>query len=168
MEPVAIAGTNDVSRALQAQAAVDSAFAHDRRGNDRRRGPTPFVSRYTLLGGRREGDRRLAATENQYVDRYEPWLVAVLVAIGALCALDAVFTLLYLQKGGSEANPLMARAIEWGPVEFMVLKCAVTNLGLLVLCVHKNFRYVKAIVCGLLGIYGLLFAYHLWLAAVVP
>ena len=148
-----------------ASGTIDSA---NRRGGDRRQGPTPIFSRHTFLGGRRQGDRRLAGSPNQYVDRYEAWLVGALVAISALCALDAVFTLLYIQKGGSEANPVMAAVIEWGPRPFLILKCVVTNLGLMILCLHKNFRYVKAVIGSLLGVYGLLLVYHLWLAAMVP
>lgn len=141
--------------------------SHDRRGTDRRKRPTPILSRYAILGGRREGDRRLPGTSNQYVDRYETWLVAALVAISALCALDAVMTLLYIQKGGSEANPVMAAVIEWGPRPFLIIKCVVTNLGLVILCLHKNFRYVKSVIATLLGIYSALLVYHLWLAATV-
>lgn len=140
---------------------------HERRGEDRRQRPTPMLSRYAILGGRRQGDRRLPGSPNQYVDRYETWLVAALVAISALCALDAVMTLLYIQKGGSEANPVMAAVIEWGPRPFLILKCVVTNLGLVILCLHKNFRYVKAVINTLLAIYSLLLVYHLWLAATV-
>ncbi len=138
----------------------------ERRSDERRVAPTPMLSRFSLLGGRRQGDRR-HGNANQYVDRYEVWVAAAMVTIGALCALDAVFTLLYLQKGGTEANPIMAAVIDWGPRPFLVLKCLVTNLGLLILCMHKNFRYVKPVIGGLLGIYIALFGYHLWLAAMV-
>jgi len=132
-----------------------------------------MLSRFTLFGGRRAGDRRDeaavggGATAATYVDVYEPWLAASLVAIGSLCALDAVFTLIYLQKGGSEANPLMDYLIGWGPQTFVIVKCGITNVGLLVLCLHKNFRHVKKVIGGLLFLYSALLLYHLYLAAVV-
>jgi hypothetical protein len=152
--------------------APRAALRPDRRGPDRRERPTPMLSRYTLLGGRRAGDRRgEAAAETAqsatYVDVYEPWLAAALVAIGALCALDAIFTLLYLQRGGSEANPLMDRLIDCGPFTFVLVKCGITNLGLLVLCLHKNFRHVKSVIAALLVLYAALLLYHLYLAAAV-
>ncbi len=143
------------------------ASASDRRGRDRRSRPTPLLSRYALLGGRRAGERRDIGSANIYVDRYEPALAAVLVAIGLLCVLDAFFTLLYIQKGGEELNPVMAAVIEWGPTPFVAFKCAVTDLGLVVLCVHKNFKFVKPVIGVLLGIYLALFAYHLYLVAIV-
>lgn len=126
-----------------------------------------MFSRYTLFGGRRAGDRRRGPIMSPYVDRYGVGLGAALVTVGILCALDAVFTLLYLQKGGSEANPVMAEVIEWGPRTFVLIKCGITNLGLIVLCLHKNFRYVGAVIASILGMYSALFLYHLYLSAVV-
>jgi len=126
-----------------------------------------MFSRYALFGGRRVGDRRRGGGENTYVDVYEPWLAGALVAIGVMCALDAVFTLLYIQKDGQEANPLMAALIDMGPRTFVLVKCSVTNVGLCVLCLHKNFRFVKPVIGALFAIYSLLFAYHLYLAAIV-
>ena len=156
-----------MARAVEARPASQFDDSADRRGDDRRQRPTPILSRYSLVGGRRTGDRRAVAGADGYVDRYEPWLAASLVAIAALCAFDAVFTLLYIQKGGSEANPIMAEVIEWGPRPFLLLKCLITNVGLVVLCLHKNFKYVKQVIGALLGIYGALLVYHLWLAAMV-
>ena len=156
-----------MARLVAAPTSSKLAEMNERRATDRRQKPTPILSRHSLLGGRRVGDRRIEGSPNQYVDRYESWLVGALVAISALCAFDAVFTLLYIQKGGSEANPVMAAVIEWGPRPFLILKCVVTNLGLAILCLHKNFRYVKSVICVLLAIYSLLLVYHLWLAAMV-
>ena len=156
-----------MARALEARLPDHARATGERRGPDRRQRPTPLFSRYTFFGGRRASDRRRSDVSSGYVDRYEAWLAAALVTIAALCALDAVFTLLYIQKGGSEANPIMAAVIEWGPQPFLVLKCVVTNVGLLVLCLHKNFKYVKQVIGALLGIYGALLVYHLYLAAMV-
>ncbi len=156
-----------MARAIPVRLPSQVSAAMERRGADRRRRPTPALSRYSLFGGRRAADRRGVASDAVYVDRYEPWLAAALVAIAALCAFDAVFTLLYIQKGGSEANPVMAAVIEWGPRPFLIVKCLITNVGLVVLCLHKNFRYVKQVIGALLGVYGALLLYHLWLAAMV-
>lgn len=152
--------------------AVSTARPHavsvERRGRDRRAQATPMFSRFALFGGRRAGDRRTHATVNQYVDRYPVEIAVALVAIGLLCALDAVFTLLYVQKGGGEANPIMAVLLDRAtPTQFLVLKCLVTNLGLLVLCVHQNFRFVRTVIRSLLFVYAGLFAYHIYLAATV-
>ena len=154
---------------VDAEPAAVQSSASDRRSGDRRARATPMLSRYTLFGGRRVGDRRTPDSADQYVDRYPAGLAVGLVSIGVLCALDAVFTLLYLQKvPGGEANPLMAALIDGGgPTSFIVLKCAITNLGLIVLCMHKNFRLVRPVIAGLFAIYAGLFGYHIYLAATV-
>ena len=152
-----------------AQAEPIFGAVSDRRGPDRRRRATPMLSRHTLFRARRAADRRTPGSPDQYVDRYPAGLAVALVAIGMLCALDAVFTLLHLQRGGAEANPIMDAL--WrgaGPTSFLVLKCLVTNVGLLVLCLHKNFRFVKPVIAVLLFVYALLFAYHIYLAATFP
>ena len=151
-----------------AEALNDPMSASDRRGRERRRRRTPALSWYSLRGGRRAGERRGADSSGLYVDRYSAPLAAALVSIGALCALDAVFTLLYLQKGGTEANPIMEALIDRaGPRAFLVLKCLVTNLGLFVLCLHKNFPLVKQVIVGLVAVYGTLFLYHIYLATTI-
>ena len=49
--------------------------------------------------------------------------------------------------GGASAGIAMTALA--GPQTFVLVKCAVTNFGLLVLCLHKNFRWVKPIVASL-------------------
>jgi len=155
--------------AAEAAVVVPPSAGSDRRSDDRRARATPILSRYTLFGGRRVGDRRSADSADQYVDRYPAGLAVAFVTIGVLCALDAVFTLLYLQKvPGGEANPIMAALIDGaGPTYFVLLKCAITNVGLVVLCMHKNFRFVKPVIAALLAVYTALFMYHIYLAATV-
>ncbi len=155
---------------MDAAGTVPSATTQtgERRTGDRRRRPTPLLSRYTLFGGRRLGDRRGGGAAGSYVDRYSPGLAVSLVAVGVLCALDAVFTLLYLQKNGTEANPIMDALIHaTGARTFVVVKCLVTNVGLVVLCAHKNFPLVRAVIGGLLAVYSALFVYHIYLATTV-
>jgi len=94
-------------------------------------------------------------------------MMALLVAITGLCILDALFTLLYIQRGGSELNPLMDAAISAGVVPFLAVKCGLTLLGIAFLCLHKNFRFVKAILVGVLVLYTALFGYHVYLSTVV-
>jgi len=136
-----------------------------RREADRRVRPTRMFSRYTLIG-RRGRFRRGEERGNAYVDRYSPKMMAALVTIVVLCVLDALFTLLYLQRGGSELNPIMAAAIEVGVVPFLLIKNGLTILGVLFLCLHKNFRLVKPLIGGILVLYLLLLFYHLYLTRV--
>lgn len=139
----------------------DMASSEQRIGVDRRAKPTPMVSRYWLRGRRKQG-RRDGETENIYVDRYstlETWLV---VGVLVLSVLDMVFTILHLNDGGHEANPIMAWMLALGgqPL-FVAVKLLSTAVGLFVLLVHVRFRKVK----GLLGLafvlYLGIFVFHL-------
>jgi hypothetical protein len=136
------------------------------RGADRRRRPTPIVSRYILVG-RRRGFRRDGEGLNAYVDRHGWRIAATLVGILVLCVLDALFTLLCIQKGGGELNPLMRRAIEAGVGPFIAIKCGLTIAGIIFLALHKNFRFVRGVIGGVFFFYALLLGYHLYLASIV-
>jgi hypothetical protein len=125
-----------------------------------------MLSRY-LFVGRRSSFRRDGETPNRYVDRYGPGMIAVMTAIFAMCVLDAIFTLVYIQNGGAEANPVMAVMIEAGVFPFYAVKCGMTIVGILFLCLHKNFRMVKVLIGAVLVLYTALLGYHLYLAALL-
>ena len=61
----------------------------------------------------------------------------------------------------------MARAIEYGVIPFLAIKCGLTGLGVLFLCIHKNFRWVKVLISSVLLIYIVLLGYHIYLTTVV-
>ena len=152
---------------IQEETLSDLSLGDEQRTeNDRRRRPTPMLSRYSFFG-RRFGCRRTGEAANAYVDRYGNMMLGILVAIFFLCRLDAIFTLLYIQRGGAELNPVMRAAIDAGVIPFFLLKCGLTLPGIVFLCIHKNFRHVRAILVGVLLVYTALFGYHLYLAALI-
>ena len=137
--------------------------AVDRRGSDDRR------SRRTRPWGnpfgwkRRESGRRAGEQQNYFVDRYHKRDTAMLVAILVLNLLDAFLTLIHIERGGAEANPLMDRLLDAGNETFLFHKAAVVGSLLLVLVVHKNFAIARRAMWIILGVYSLLFVYHLTL-----
>lgn len=133
------------------------------RGPDRRKRPTPRFSRYALYGGRRKQPRRGEELEGSFVDLYgtRVWLLVMWVAL--LNVADSFFTLIHLQNGGSEANPVAAAMLLTGTVPFVLLKSGVIAVALLVLCVHKNFRLARAGLWIAASTYTLLLCYHLLL-----
>ena len=137
-----------------------------RSGGDRRRCATSPFSRFALMG-RRSGARRSGEGRNTYVDRYSGRTMGLLVLIAGLCVLDALFTLLYLQQGGAELNPLMDAAIRAGTVPFIVIKCGLTFAGITFLCLHKNFRFVRTLMLSVLIIYVALIGYHYYVASLI-
>ncbi len=135
---------------------------------DRRRRPTPMISRYALFGGRRRAPRRLAEAEGAYVDRHGVGVGVLVLAVLALNVFDGFFTLYYMSFGGQEANPVVDALIEWGQRPFLFIKCVGTGLALAFLVLHKNYRLGRVgLVCALLLYSGIL-AYHGWLWRDLP
>src|SRR5262245_61878623 len=128
---------------------------------DRRRRPTPWMSRYWLTG-RRRGARRASEAVGQYVDRYRWSEWALVLGILALCIADYWLTLEIVKAGGSEANPLMEMLLAKGHGVFGLVKIGVTLLGVLFLLIHIRFRRVNGVTQVLLMLYCLLMLWHLW------
>jgi hypothetical protein len=149
-----------------ADAALPSAWPDaDRRGlSDRRHRPTPFWSAF-LGPRRRHGGRRHGETDRTYVDRFTRQDIVLVVAILVLNVLDALFTLVWLQRGGSEGNPIMAWILELGNSAFLIQKTFVVGLWLMLLVVHKNFRLARVGLWALAIVYSLLVLYHVALIA---
>ena len=124
-------------------------------------------STYTILGGRRKGGRRMLETANLYVDRYPFSIGLLLLGIFFLNCMDAVFTLLHLQRGGEEANPFMALALEFGPQAFFFIKSGITAGCLFFLLFHIRFLYVRKVFAAVFGIYSCVFGYHLYLNTLI-
>lgn len=139
-----------------------------RRRNDRRQRPTTFWG--SLFGPRRRvGGRRGGEGQNTYVDRYRKNDVLLLAAIFGLNIADALFTLIWVKRGGSEANPVMDWFLQQGDWVFLGQKCLVVGLWLVILVIHKNFQMARVGLWCLLVLYGSIFLYHIFLqAAGVP
>jgi hypothetical protein len=85
--------------------------------------------------------------------------LAVLICVGSL--LDALLTLLHLEGGGSEANPLMYIALAHGTTLFVILKISITCVATWFLAVHQQFPLAYRGLHGLALGYGAILAYHL-------
>lgn len=137
----------------------------DRRADDdRRHQPTPILSRF-WLSGRRRGARRRGEGTNIYVDKYTATELTLVFGILLLSVLDMYFTLVHLDAGGTEANPVMAAFLEWGGYPlFKLVKLATTFLGLAILLVHVRFRKVRTLLGVAFLIYFGVFIFHIYLA----
>lgn len=132
-----------------------------RQRTDRRKRSTFWDS---LRYGRRKGARREGEGQDTYVDqptRHVTMLVSVILACSIL---DALLTLLYIQRGGGEANPIMALAIDSGMTTFVAIKMVLTAFGAIMLAIHQNFRLGSQGLYGMAFIYMALLFYHaiLW------
>jgi hypothetical protein len=73
-----------------------------------------------------------------YVDEYTPRLVIPILLILLLSMLDALFTLVLIDNGAVEINPLMAFYLEVGPGVFLTVKYVLTCLSLFVLLMFSH------------------------------
>ncbi len=122
----------------------------DRRGlQDRRRQPTPGLSRYVFFGRRRIFRRKCDRQKGGYVDRYSSGLFFILVLILGLNMLDALFTTAILDMGGWEVNPIAAAMIDLYGGGFWIWKFGIVSTSLVLLCLHSKFRPVKAVLVGI-------------------
>jgi hypothetical protein len=137
----------------------------DRRGHaDRREQPTSPWAAFLGLRRRRHG-RRDGEGHDIYVDVFHRGDVALLVGIFVLNIFDALFTLIWLRRGGAEGNPVMLWVLEIGDWAFLAQKCFVVGLWLLLLVAHKNFRLARLGLWTAASFYTLLIGYHLVLIA---
>jgi len=126
---------------------------------DRRTRPTSFGSVFRPTG-LRIGFRRRGEALNQYVDCLPERVTVLALSVVVLSVLDAIFTLLHLQEGGREINPIMDLALFTGVPVFLCVKTGLTNLGVIFLAMHQNFPLGRASLRVTAGGYALLILYH--------
>ena len=133
------------------------------RSGDRRSGPTPRFSRYSLWGGRRRGARRGAEEDDTFVDLYGRRLFILVLWIALMNVGDSFFTLVHLQAGGVEINPVARLLLATGRWNFVFVKSILIGVALVVLAVHKNFHLARIGLWTAAGTYTCLVGYHLLL-----
>ncbi|MGA2467236.1 MAG: DUF5658 family protein [Thermodesulfobacteriota bacterium] len=116
---------------------------------DRRKRPTPALSRFTLWGQRMTFRREEDKKRGGYVDRYSSGLLFLLILVVGLNVLDVLFTMMILDNGGWEINPVVRSVIEVYGDGFWAWKFAIVSVPLILLCLHSKFRMVLTIILGI-------------------
>jgi hypothetical protein len=130
---------------------------------ERRKRPTPGLSRYTF-GGRRKGFYKESDHQKGgYIDHYSSKLFIVLVTILGLNVLDVILTMVILEHRGFELNPLVRSAIEVYGDRFWVWKYGIVSSCLLLLCLHIKFKGVKTMIILICSIYFTVVLYQIFL-----
>jgi Domain of unknown function (DUF5658) len=126
-----------------------------RQQGDRRARTTTFWS-ILRFRGRRKGFRRAGEAYKAYVDCPSQRVVMLVFFVLGASALDALCTLLFIQKGGREANPVMAVVLSYGHGPFVGIKMALTGISAWVLAAHHYFplasRGLYMLVAGYVGL----------------
>lgn len=141
----------------------------NRCSSDRRRKPTsPWAAVFGQ--GQRIRNRRTREHYQQYfVDRFPFRALAWILLLLTLSIFDAFMTLLLLEQGCEEVNPVMEYLINQGPLSFLVGKYILTAAGIPVLLIFKNhFLFGTKLRVGYMipifvTMYLFLFSYQCWL-----
>jgi hypothetical protein len=131
--------------------------------NDRRRQPTPVLSRFTLQGRRKSLRRKEDQERGGYVDRYGSGLFFLIVLIAGLNILDALFTLMILEDGGLEMNPIVRNTIQIYGDKFWIWKFAMVSVPLILLCLHNKFRLAIPALLGISAVYMTVVLFQIFL-----
>ena len=115
------------------------------------------------MGGRRASVRRPGEREASYVDRYRSLVVFAALWVALMNIGDSYFTLVHLQSGGIELNPVAAGLLKTGRLGFVFWKSLMITLALIVLVLHKNFWMARLGLAVSAAGYTCLNLYHLTL-----
>ena len=94
--------------------------------------------RHLMFGNRQQARRQSDRNRILYFDRYNKTLFRLIVLILFFSVADAFLTLLLIDYGAIELNPLMAFYLDLGPLLFVTVKYALTSLSLFVLLVYSK------------------------------
>ena len=130
---------------------------------ERRKQPTPALSRYTFLGERKRFRRKIDQQKGGYVDRYSSRLFFFLTLIVGLNVLDAFFTMIVIELNGVEMNPIVLSVMHLYGNNFWIWKFALVSFCLILLCLHIRFRRVKVAVVSISFVYLAVVLYQILL-----
>ena len=130
---------------------------------DRRKQPTPIISRFTFWGRRKTFRRKKEQERGGYIDRYHSGLLILISLAVGLNVLDALFTMMILDDGGWEINPVVRSVIQLYGDRFWVWKFGIVSFPLTLLCLHSKFRLVIPIILGLTAISVTVILYQIFL-----
>ena len=131
--------------------------------SDRRKQSTQGLSRYTFFGRRRKFRRKTDQERGGYTDRYSAGLFFVLILIVGLNILDSFFTMIILDHGGWEVNPIVGCVIQQCGDKFWIWKFAIVSISLILLCLHSNFGRVRTLINCVAFIYIAVVLYQMFL-----
>lgn len=138
-----------------------------RHGGDRRMRPTPMFSRHSLRGQRVRIRRDTDFLRGRYVDRSTGRHLLLILVMLLFVTLDAMSTLVILDQGGTEVNPLMNATLQRGVGWFLLVKLGPLPLAFALLSVHRYFRWVRLALGLLVAIYGVLMLWHVGLLVTI-
>jgi hypothetical protein len=130
---------------------------------ERRKQPTPSWGFYTFLGGRRSLRRKSDQERGGYTDRYSPFVFFLIILILALNVLDSLFTMIIVDLGGRELNPVVKSVMALHGDHFWIYKFLMASGSLVLLCLHRGVRFFRGIIIAISSIYLIIVLYQVFL-----
>jgi hypothetical protein len=121
----------------------DMSYIERRSGNDRRKNRYRIISKYLLTGRRGLPRRKEDRQRPQVIERYSTRLLAIITGILFLSMLDAFFTLILVQSGAKELNPILAYFLGVSPWYFIWTKYLLTSMSVILVLFFKDFYLFK-------------------------
>jgi hypothetical protein len=117
---------------------------------------------------RRTPPRRLDESRFHSLDWHSAHLLAVAIGILLLSVVDAFLTVVLLQGGADEVNPIMAALIYRSVAVFAALKMAMTSMGITLMVILARYRFMRLlrvdwVLYGVLIAYASLIRYEVWM-----
>src|ERR1700677_1045332 len=117
---------------------------------------------------RRTPPRRLEDSRFHSLDWHSAHLLAVAIGILLLCVVDAFLTVVLLQGGAAEINPIMALLLGRSVATFAMLKLGMTGAGTISMVILARYRFMRLLrvewaLYGVLIGYATLIGYEIWM-----
>jgi hypothetical protein len=144
-------------------------FSHERRARADRRHRIWWSVWYGSFNPRRRAPpRRLDDSGFHSLDWHSAHLLAVAIGILLLSVMDAFLTMMLLQGGADEVNPVMAVLIYRSVAMFAALKMGMTSLGVVLMVFLARYRFMRLlrvewVLYGVLIAYAALIYYEVWM-----
>jgi Domain of unknown function (DUF5658) len=117
----------------------------NRRSRVDRRSRTLSTYLYGAFKPRRVRGRRVADRLYPIIDWHSPRVLAVTLAILLLSTTDGILTIILLEHGAVEINPLMALFVPHSLHWFAAVKLGLTGMCLIVLVACSQMRLLRAL-----------------------
>ena len=104
---------------------------------------------FGYMRSRRHSSRRDDDGDVIFMDWHHPWLFFLAVGIMLLSCADAFLTLLLIERGMIETNPVMAAVLGQGAATFAVSKVLMTGTSILILVFLAKFHFMNRFRTGL-------------------
>jgi len=132
---------------------------HERRDRSDRRNRVWWSIWYGNFNPRRRSpSRRLDDSRFHSLDWYSSHLLAAAIGILLLSVMDAFMTLVLLEGGADEVNPIMGVLIYRNVAMFAALKMGMTSVGIILMVILARYRFLRVLRVAW-ALYGVLFAY---------